>query len=328
MSKQQGPLNLQQLKGTVAVVTGAGNNGIGWGLCCHAAGVLGMHVLAIDLHQSLAVSAQERLRAQFPHVECHGMACDVTKPEELAASLEQIQSMFPGKPIGAVFANAGVIFTSSILKSTAAQWAATLNVNIMGVVNTIQAFVPALQQQQTPSVFCATASIGGLVRGDNGGASYQASKHAVVALCESLSFELAVKSPQIRVHVLCPCIVASALGQSSATNLQVSEGSLSAAEVKPAQSAGFELAMTPESHAAQTFDHIQAGRFYMITDNVRPYVDHDRPFDGLGIVRERYENMLSLNLDNADAWTARKPRSAIMKGPMFMANDGAGADGE
>ena len=31
MSKQQGPMELGQLRDRVAVVTGAGNHGIGWG---------------------------------------------------------------------------------------------------------------------------------------------------------------------------------------------------------------------------------------------------------------------------------------------------------
>ena len=50
MSKQQGSMELGQLRDRVAVVTGAGNHGIGWGLCCHAAGELGMHVIILDLH--------------------------------------------------------------------------------------------------------------------------------------------------------------------------------------------------------------------------------------------------------------------------------------
>lgn len=38
MSEQRGPLDLSVLRGTLAVVTGAGNNGIGRGPCMHAAG--------------------------------------------------------------------------------------------------------------------------------------------------------------------------------------------------------------------------------------------------------------------------------------------------
>ena len=179
--------------------------------------------------------------------------------------------------------------------------------------------MPALQAQTGPAVFSATASIGRLVRGDGGSASYQASKHAVVAISETLSFELAKKSPQVRVHVLCPCIVSSGLGKSSVVNQQVQDGATEAANVEAVVPYEYDFAMTPQRHAEQVFAHIAAGNFYMITDNVRPYVDHDRPFDGLAIVRERYENLLDLTLDNSDAWVDRPGMapSSILKGPMF-----------
>ena len=141
--------------------------------------------------------------------------------------------------------------------------------------------VPLLQAQKTESIFSATASVGGLVRGDNGGASYQASKHAVVATCEALSFELARKSPQIRVHVLLPVHRGVGLRQTSVVNQRVLDGE-SSDEVEALGSGGFRLAMTPERHAEQVFAHIEAGNFYMVT-NVRPYVDHDLPFDGVAV---------------------------------------------
>ena len=319
MSKQQGGMDLTHLADRVAVVTGAGNHGIGWGLCCHAAGELGMHVVVIDLHEALVRDAERRLRELYPDVQCHGLTCDVTEPEQLMSVARRIGELLPGKAIGAVFANAGVIFSRTIMKSTVQEWETTLRVNVMGVVNTMHAFIPLLQAQESESIFSATASVGGLVRGDNGGASYQASKHAVVATCEALSFELARKSPQVRVHVLCPCIVASALNKTSVVNQQVRDGETSADDLESLGSTEFRLAMTPERHAVQVFDHIRAGNFYMITDNVRPYVDHDLPFDGLAIMRERHDNMLALTLDNSDAWEHRSGRapSSIMKGPMF-----------
>ena len=319
MSKQQGPLDLGTLRGTIAVVTGAGNNGIGWGIAQHAAG-LGMHVVVVDLHEALVRQAEARLRERFSDVEIMGFAADVTQPETLEACLLSIQTAWPDRRIGAVFANAGVIFNRTILKSTVEEWATTMNVNVLGVVNTIKAFVSTLRENDEPSVICTTASIGGLVRGDGGGAAYQASKHAVVALSESLSFELAARSPQVRVHVLCPCIVQSALGTTSAVNAGVARGDIDAAELAPQTLGGSGLAMQTERHAEQVFDHIAAGRFYMITDNVRPYVDHDYPFDGLGIVRERFENMMELQLDNSDAWGtgSNGHPSAILKGPMWQ----------
>jgi hypothetical protein len=102
-------------------------------------------------------------------------------------------------------------------------------------------------------------------------------------------------------------------------NQRVRDGESSQDDLEALGAGGFRLAMTPERHAAQVFEHIKAGNFYMITDNVRPYVDHDLPFDGLDIMRERHDNMQALTLDNSDAWKRRPGMapSAIMKGPMF-----------
>jgi hypothetical protein len=77
--------------------------------------------------------------------------------------------------------------------------------------------------------------------------------------------------------------------------------------------------MSPERHAEQVFDLISAGKFYVITDNVRPYVDHDFPFDSADIIAERHRNMASLDLDNADAFSesGTSHPSSILKGALF-----------
>jgi NAD(P)-dependent dehydrogenase (short-subunit alcohol dehydrogenase family) len=321
MSQQQGPFDLTSLEGQVAVVTGAGNNGIGWGICRHAVAELGMRVAVLDLHESLVAEAAERLNADFGDGTALGVACDVTSPEALSNAVQMVENQFPDRTLGAVFANAGVIFNHTILKSTVEEWKTTLNVNVLGVVNTIQAFVPLLQAQSSESIFVTTASVGGLVRGDGGAASYQASKHAVVALTESLSFEMARKSPQIRFHVLCPCIVGTALGASSRVNAQVASGDMSSADVVPSATGDMlGLAQTPQGHAQQVFDHVAAGRFYMVTENVPPYVDHEFPFDADDIIRERFDGVMTKTLDNSDAWT-RGPSgqpTSILKGPLFQ----------
>ena len=319
MSKQQGELSLGQFENQVAVVTGAGNNGIGWGIAKHAALELGMHVVLVDLHRSVVDSACERLKELVDQQKVIGVQCDVTRVEDLERCVTEIQEKIPDSPIGMVFANAGVIFNNTILKSDLEDWKTTLNVNVIGVVATAKVFIPFLQAQQAESVFCSTASVGGLVRGDGGAASYQASKHAVVALSESLSFEIAKKSPQIRVCVLCPCIVASSLMASSEVNKRSDKGEL---EVDPQQlqPMSHQFSMTPENHAKQVFDLMEQGKFYMVTDNVRPYVDHDYPFDAQTIINERLQTLEQLDLDNSDAFLALEGRhpSSILKGPMFQ----------
>ena len=319
MSKQQGELSLGQFENQIAVVTGVANNGIGWGIAKHAALELGMHVVLVDLHRSVVDSACERLKELVDQQKVIGVQCDVTRVEDLERCVTEIQEKIPDSPIGMVFANAGVIFNNTILKSDLEDWKTTLNVNVIGVVATAKVFIPLLQAQQGESVFCSTASVGGLVRGDGGAASYQASKHAVVALSESLSFEIAKKSPQIRVCVLCPCIVASSLMASSEVNKRSGRGEL---EVDPQQlqPMSHQFSMTPENHAKQVFDLMEQGKFYMVTDNVRPYVDHDYPFDAQTIINERLQNLEQLDLDNSDAFVALEGRhpSSILKGPMFQ----------
>ena len=320
MSRQQGKFRLSELEGRIAVITGAGNFGIGWGLAKYVALNLHMHVVLIDLHKATVEQAAAELRAVDPDLKVLALACDVTSSANLASALEQIDDAFAGISVGAVFANAGVIFNNSILKSEIEDWETTLNVNVLGVVKTIKTFVPRLQAQAEKSLFCSTASVGGLVRGDGGAASYQASKHAVVALTESLSFEIARKSPQVHVRVLCPCIVSTSLMQSSQLNKSAKNAAASTdvASIKPNEMV---LGMTPERHAEQVFDLIADGKFYLITDNVRPYVDHDFPFDAMNIITERFENLRELQLDNADAFKmpAEGYPSSILKGPMFRA---------
>ena len=318
MSKQQGELNLQQFKGQIAVITGAGNNGIGWGIAKHAALELGMHIVLVDLHLSVVEAACEKLRELAPEQQVIGVRCDVTKIEELEKVVQVVDEKMTDHPIGMVFANAGVIFNNTILKSSLEDWEITLNVNVLGVVATAKVFVPLLQRQTTESVFCSTASVGGLVRGDGGAASYQASKHAVVALSESLSFEIAKKSPQIRVCVLCPCIVASSLIASSLVNKNASQGD-SDLEVKQLSPTSSAFAMTPENHAKQVFDLLKQGKFYLVTDNVKPYVEHDYPFEAKNIIRERFQNLDALELDNSDVFDERAQGhpTSILKGAMF-----------
>ena len=160
MSKQQGELSLGQFENQIAVVTGAGNNGIGWGIAKHAALELGMHVVLVDLHRSVVDSACERLKELVDQQKVIGVQCDVTRVEDLERCVTEIQEKIPDSPIGMVFANAGVIFNNTILKSDLEDWKTTLNVNVIGVVATAKVFIPFLQAQQAESVFCSTASVG------------------------------------------------------------------------------------------------------------------------------------------------------------------------
>ena len=78
MSRQQEKFDLAKLEGRVAVITGAGNFGIGWGLAKYAALNLHMHVALIDLHEATVEQAAADLRAMAPDLGILALACDVT----------------------------------------------------------------------------------------------------------------------------------------------------------------------------------------------------------------------------------------------------------
>ena len=106
---------------------------------------------------------------------------------------------------------------------------------------------------------------------------------------------------------------------SSLVNKKASKGKLEG-EVKQLRPASNSFAMSPENHAIQVFDLLKEGKFYLVTDNVKPYVDHNYPFEARTIIRERFQNLDNLELDNSDAFVEKEQGSptSILKGAMFQ----------
>jgi len=301
-----------------------------------------MHVALVDLRADAIDAAVGELAQICPEAKVVGIACDVSQTDEMRRCVAAVQLNFPKQRVGAVFANAGVFFQGVLEKQPIEEWSMTSQVNVIGVVNTIQAFLPALQASSEPSILATTSSIAGLMIGDGATAAYGASKHAVVALTEALSFELARKHPQIRVHVLLPCQVRSSLYRTSASSrvdlIRAAGGSeealRKAKQVEGVVNDAFQKAsiesesltffISPENHAAEVFTAISRAEFYVLGENVRPYADHDFPFGAFERLQERHDGIMRLQLDNRDALEPNtqhgpvgQPRSRVLKGPMY-----------
>jgi NAD(P)-dependent dehydrogenase (short-subunit alcohol dehydrogenase family) len=118
------------------------------------------------------------------------------------------------KEFGAVhviFNNAGVAGGATI-GTPKKIWDWVMSVNLDGVVNGMNAFIPLFLEQNEGHVV-NTASEAGLV-GVAGMGPYNASKFAVVGISESLFHELANTGKNVHVSVLCPNFVRTRIFES------------------------------------------------------------------------------------------------------------------
>jgi NAD(P)-dependent dehydrogenase (short-subunit alcohol dehydrogenase family) len=99
--------------------------------------------------------------------------------------------------------NAGVTRPGPAWELDVDEWEWLLSVNVLGVVNGLRSFVPAMLERREPGHIVNTASIGGLLP-YAGIAAYTASKYAVVGLSEGLLLDLRAAGAEIGVSVLCP----------------------------------------------------------------------------------------------------------------------------
>jgi NAD(P)-dependent dehydrogenase (short-subunit alcohol dehydrogenase family) len=129
------------------------------------------------------------------------LAVDVARAADLTALAAHARATF-GK-VHLLCNNAGVAGHSGPMwTSTENDWTWTVSVNLMGVVNGIRAFVGDMIAHGEEAHVVNTASIAGLLSPPYMGA-YVASKHAVVALSETLARELQIAKASVRVSVLC-----------------------------------------------------------------------------------------------------------------------------
>jgi len=185
--------------GQVAVVTGAAS-GIGRALA-HAFARRGLTVVAVDVEEGPLNAIVAELHGLG--VPAQGQRVDVRDPEAVTALAEAVVTAY-GR-VDVVCNNAGVV-TPRVLSwevsAADARW--TLEVNLLGVLNGIRAFVPYLVAAGRGHVV-NTASVAGLTPVPGGSTiAYTASKYAVVGASETLALELAHLAPAVGVTVLCP----------------------------------------------------------------------------------------------------------------------------
>jgi NAD(P)-dependent dehydrogenase (short-subunit alcohol dehydrogenase family) len=194
-----------ELKGKTAVITG-GASGIGLATARQFASS-GVNLVLGDIEDEPLQAAVESLRAEGAKVM--GVRCDVSQEVEVACLRDAALMEFGG--VHVVFNNAGVAAGAAI-GTPKKIWDWVLGVNINGVINGINAFVPLFLEQNEGHVV-NTGSLAGL-GGVPGMGAYCASKFAVVGISETLFQELLLSGKNVGASVLCPGFVRTRIFES------------------------------------------------------------------------------------------------------------------
>ncbi len=171
-------------RGGVAVVTGAGS-GLGRAMVQRFAGA-GMEIVALDIDGARAEETAQAVReAGSRAISLQVDVADAAAMEAAAAAAE--------REFGActvLCANVGVQQFGALDRLTAQDWRWVLDVNVLGVVHTVNAFLPLMRKSAGHRHIAVTASSASLTPGVRMGA-YTTSKYAVLGYTETLRMELA-----------------------------------------------------------------------------------------------------------------------------------------
>ena len=192
---------MKEFAGKVALVTGAAH-GIGYSYCTEAA-KRGMKLSLVDIDGPAMEKAAEDFRALGAEVITN--LCDVSVYDECKAAIKNTMDHYG--QIDTLLANAGICTAGNIVNMPITDWEWAMNVNTMGVVYFVKEVLPIMIAQKTPCHLMITASIAGLRAGMGANPPYFASKHAAVAVAESVQDYVKGTGDDIGVAVFCPMYV-------------------------------------------------------------------------------------------------------------------------
>jgi NAD(P)-dependent dehydrogenase (short-subunit alcohol dehydrogenase family) len=197
---------MKMLEGRVAAVTGAAS-GLGRAMALAFAGE-GMHAALADVDEPGLNDTLNEVQSRG--VRAFAMRVDVSRYQEVESFCSKAIAQFGATHV--VCNNAGVSPLGAVWENTLADWQWILGVNLWGVIHGVRAFVPRLLAQGEGHVV-NTASVAGLISPPGMGA-YNVTKHAVVALSESLYHDLRSRGAPVGVSVLCPAYVPTGIADS------------------------------------------------------------------------------------------------------------------
>lgn len=193
-----------KVEGAIAVVTG-GASGIGRAIALELAG-RGASVVVADLHETRLGEVVAELDASG--AAALGMRCDVSSTDDVTRLHDEVINRFGRVDI--LCNNAGVAVLGPPERVEIEDWEWILQVNVLGLVRGVRAFVPAMLERGTGHVV-NTASVAGTWAYTWDNAPYITSKFAAYGYSEALARRL--RPHGIGVTVLCPGLIMTNLGE-------------------------------------------------------------------------------------------------------------------
>ena len=253
---------MKEFKGKVAVITGAAS-GIGRGIAERCVSE-GMKVVLADIDEADLTNAETELKTAGGTVL--GVRTDVSKRSDVELLARQALDAFG--QVHLLFNNAGVAAGGAPWEATWNDWEWVIGVNLWGVIHGVKVFTPLMLAQKTECHIINTSSAAGLIVG-GASAPYAVSKHAVVALSESLYLTLQQRNSLVTVSVLCPGLVRTNIA--NAERNRPAELRNKPVTLTPEMQAGLaafkaaiEASMPPLQVADVVFDAIKKGQFYIL----------------------------------------------------------------
>ena len=190
---------VHSLQGKVVAITG-GARGIGRATA-QALAREGAKVAIGDLDQPLAEQTAAELGG-----EAVGLELDVTRRDSFADFLDQVTERLG--PVDVLINNAGIMPLGVFAEEDDATARRMVDINLHGVIYGMKLAIPAMQKRGSGHIVNLASQAGKI--GLPGGATYCATKHAVVGLSQAVRAE--VFESGIEVSVVMPSVVKTELG--------------------------------------------------------------------------------------------------------------------
>jgi NAD(P)-dependent dehydrogenase (short-subunit alcohol dehydrogenase family) len=252
------------IKDKIIAVTGGGG-GIGRAMAEAFAKAGARHVVVGDLDGAAAKNVASSIGGS-------SFACDVSREVDLVKMISETE-----QNVGAIdlfCSNAGILPLNSDPENAAsspnADWQRAWEVNVMSHVYAARALLPAMIARRS-GYFLNTVSAAGLLS-QIGSAAYATTKHAAIGFAENLA--LTHKDHGIKVSVLCPQAVGTAMIEGKRLNGADIDGILSAEQVAQSAITGI---------ASETFlvlPHANVAKYYALKSE-----NYDRWIGGMAKLR-------------------------------------------